>query len=141
MLGYLEDEKQTKEAINSEGWLKTGDIGVMNPSGYLKITDRIKDMFIVGGFNTYPAEIENILAKHKNIISTAVIGVPDDRLGEVGKAFVVLKEKAKILEEDLINWCKEHMANYKVPREVVFVNQLPLNASGKVMKYKLRKDG
>tara|TARA_B100001179_G_scaffold233186_1_gene230041 strand:- start:1038 stop:2585 length:1548 start_codon:yes stop_codon:yes gene_type:complete len=141
MLGYLEDEKQTKEAINPEGWLKTGDIGVMNPSGYLKITDRIKDMFIVGGFNTYPAEVENILAKHKDIISTAVIGVPDDRLGEVGKAFVVLKENAKILEEDLVNWCKEHMANYKVPREVVFVKQLPLNASGKVMKYKLRKDG
>ena len=141
MLGYLEDEKQTKEAINPEGWLKTGDIGVMNPSGYLKITDRIKDMFIVGGFNTYPAEVENILAKHKDIISTAVIGVPDDRLGEVGKAFVVLKENAKILEEDLVNWCKENMANYKVPREVVFVNQLPLNASGKVMKYKLRKDG
>ena len=84
-------------------------------------------------------QIENILAKHKEIISSAVIGITDKRLGEVGKAFVVVKKSTKLTEEELINWCRENMANYKVPREVVFLEELPLNAAGKVMKFKLRE--
>ena len=139
MQGYLDEKEQTRETIDSEGWLKTGDIGILDDSGYLKITDRSKDMYIVGGFNTYPAEIENILAKHKEIISSAVIGITDKRLGEVGKAFVVVKKSTKLTEEELINWCRENMANYKVPREVVFLEELHLNAAGKVMKFKLRE--
>ena len=139
MLGYYEEPKQTEEAISDDGWLHTGDIGVINSQGYLSITDRSKDMFTVGGFNTYPAEIENILASHTHISSSAVIGISDKRLGEVAKAFVVLKERCFIEEHDLIKWCRNNMANYKVPREISFVSDLPLNASGKVMKYKLRE--
>ena len=139
MLGYYEEPKQTEEAISVDGWLHTGDIGVINSQGYLSITDRSKDMFTVGGFNTYPAEIENILASHTHISSSAVIGISDKRLGEVAKAFVVLKEGFFIEEHDLIKWCRNNMANYKVPREISFVSDLPLNASGKVMKYKLRE--
>ena len=139
MVAYYQDKKETKETINSEGWLKTGDIGILDSSGYLKITDRSKDMFTVGGFNTYPAEIENILSKHKEIVLSAVIGKPDKRLGEVAKAYVVLKEESQLNEVTLIDWCKDNMANYKVPREIVFVKELPLNAAGKVMKFKLRE--
>ena len=139
MLGYYEEPEQTKEAISEDGWLNTGDIGVINRQGYLSITDRSKDMFIVGGFNTYPAEIENILASHSYISSSAVIGIPEERLGEVPKAFVILKESCLLEEKELIKWCRAHMANYKVPREISFVTALPLNASGKVMKYKLRE--
>jgi len=139
MLGYYEEPKQTEEAISVDGWLHTGDIGVINSQGYLSITDRSKDMFTVGGFNTYPAEIENILASHTHISSSAVIGISDKRLGEVAKAFVVLKEGFFIEEHDLIKWCRNNMANYKVPREILFLSGLPLNASGKVMKYKLRE--
>jgi acyl-CoA synthetase (AMP-forming)/AMP-acid ligase II len=139
MQGYYEEPEQTKETISEDGWLYTGDIGLINPQGYLSITDRSKDMFIVGGFNTYPAEIENILASHVHISSSAVIGIPDKRLGEVAKAFVVLKEGCSIEESELIKWCRINMANYKVPRKISFVSDLPLNASGKVMKFKLRE--
>tara|TARA_B110000014_G_scaffold99660_1_gene68473 strand:+ start:3721 stop:5265 length:1545 start_codon:yes stop_codon:yes gene_type:complete len=139
MKGYYEEPEQTMDTVDEEGWLHTGDIGVINAQGYLSITDRSKDMFIVGGFNTYPAEIENILASHADISSSAIIGIPDKRLGEVAKAFVVLKEGCFLEAVDLIKWCRIHMANYKVPRKITFVSTLPLNASGKVMKYKLRK--
>jgi acyl-CoA synthetase (AMP-forming)/AMP-acid ligase II len=139
MKGYFEDLKATHDAIDSEGWLHTGDIGFLDESGYLKITDRVKDMFIVGGFNTYPAEIENIMSSNAAIAQVAVIGVPDERMGEVAKAFVILKNQMNISEEALIAWCKENMANYKVPRTIKFVDKLPTNAAGKIMKFELKE--
>jgi acyl-CoA synthetase (AMP-forming)/AMP-acid ligase II len=114
---------------------------VFDEAGNLKITDRTKDMFIVGGFNAYPAEIENILMTHPAVGQAAVVGVPDQRLGEVAKAFVVPRAGATIDEAELIAWSREHMANYKVPRSVEVVDALPLNATGKVMKNVLRERG
>jgi acyl-CoA synthetase (AMP-forming)/AMP-acid ligase II len=138
MAGYFEDPDATAEAIDGEGWLHTGDIGVLDERGYLRITDRKKDMFIVGGFNAYPAEIENLMMSHPSIAQVAVIGVPDQRLGEVGRAFVVARPGHAPDPEDLMAWCREHMANYKVPRSVVFLDALPLNAANKVLKDDLR---
>jgi len=141
MAGYIGDEAATAEAIDDEGWLHTGDIGVFDEAGNLKITDRTKDMFIVGGFNAYPAEIENILMAHPAVGQVAVVGVPDERLGEVAKAFVVPRAGATADEAELIAWSRAHMANYKVPRSVEVVDALPLNATGKVLKYVLRGRG
>jgi acyl-CoA synthetase (AMP-forming)/AMP-acid ligase II len=139
MRGYLDDPGETAKAIDPEGWLHTGDIGVMDERGYLRITDRIKDMFIVGGFNCYPAEIENLMYRHGGIAQVAVVGVPDERMGEVGVAFVVPAPGASLTPDEVVAWCREHMANYKVPRRVELVKTLPTNASGKVLKYELRQ--
>lgn len=138
MPGYFENPEATAQAIDEDGFLHTGDIGIMDADGYLAITDRIKDMFIVGGFNAYPAEIENALLTHPSVAQVAVVGQPDDRLGEVGHAFVVLRTEQTVSEQELIEWSRQCMANYKVPRHVTFVDLLPLNASGKVLKYELR---
>jgi acyl-CoA synthetase (AMP-forming)/AMP-acid ligase II len=136
--GYFEDPDATAATIDADGWLHTGDIGVMDDAGNVDITDRLKDMFIVGGFNAYPAEIENTLMGHDAIAQVAVVGVPDDRMGEVGHAFVVLRPDADLDADSLVDWCRERMANYKVPRGVHIVDALPLNASGKVLKFELR---
>ena len=138
MRGYYEDPEQTAIAIDARGWLHTGDIGVMDERGYLKITDRMKDMFIVGGFNAYPAEIENELLRHPAIAQAAVVGAPDERLGEVGVAFVVPRAGEAADPEQIVAWAREQMANYKAPRRVVVVDALPVNASGKVLKFELR---
>jgi acyl-CoA synthetase (AMP-forming)/AMP-acid ligase II len=139
MQGYFRDEAATAEAIDRAGWLHTGDIGVMNDRGYIAITDRKKDMFIVGGFNAYPAEIENILLGHPAIAHAAVVGVPDDRQGEVGHAFVVARSGCILDAAEVTAWSREHMANFKVPRAVHVVEALPTNASGKVLKFELRR--
>lgn len=139
MRGYYGDPGATSEVISPDGWLRTGDVGVLDASGNLRITDRIKDMFIVGGFNAYPAEIEQLLGLHPDVREAAVIGVPDPRLGEVGKAFVVRSPGSVLTEDDLIAWSRREMANYKVPRAVRFVAELPRNASGKVVKGALRR--
>lgn len=139
MQGYLDDPEETARAITADGWLKTGDIGVMDADGYVRITDRIKDMFIVGGFNTYPAEIENMLCSMPGIARAAVIGVPDERLGEVALAYIVRAAGATLDEAQVVAWSRENMANYKVPRSVLFVDEFPLNASGKVLKTVLRE--
>ena len=139
MRGYFKDEAETAKAIDRDGWLHTGDIGVMDRQGYLKITDRIKDMFIMGGFNVYPAEVENLLFQHQDIAASAVIGVPDERMGEVGMAFVVAVPGSVLDAEAVMAWSRENMANYKVPRYVEIVDTLPSNASGKVLKFELRK--
>jgi HIP---CoA ligase len=138
--GYFEDPEATAEAIDTDGYLHTGDVGVMDAEGNVAITDRKKDMFIVGGFNAYPAEIEAALLEHPSVSQVAVVGMPDPRLGEVGCAFVVLRPSADPDEVAgaLPAWAKEKMANYKVPRRVEVVDALPLNASGKVMKTELR---
>jgi acyl-CoA synthetase (AMP-forming)/AMP-acid ligase II len=138
MKGYFEAPEQTAEAIDADGWLHTGDIGVMDDRGYLRITDRKKDMFIVGGFNAYPAEIEALLCGHPDVSQAAVVGVPDDRMGEVGYAFVVLTPGSVAAPDDIRGWAKEHMANFKVPGHVEVVDAFPLNASGKVLKFELR---
>lgn len=136
MEGYLDDPAATAEAIDSDGWLHTGDLGNFTDTGRLRIVGRKKDMFIVGGFNAYPAEIEGFLLNHPAVAQAAVIGVPDERLGQVGKAFVV--RKGDISGDQLISWCRDRMAGFKVPRAVQFVDALPLNATGKVVKDMLR---
>lgn len=137
MRGYLDDPEATAEAIDADGWLHTGDVGVVNERGYLTITDRIKDMYVSGGFNVYPAEVEQTLARLDAVAESAVIGVPDNRLGEVGKAYVLRRDGA-LSEADVLAHCKERLANYKVPRAVEFVDELPRNATGKVLKWVLR---
>jgi acyl-CoA synthetase (AMP-forming)/AMP-acid ligase II len=139
MKGYFDDPAATASAFDGAGRLRTGDIGVMDARGYLRITDRKKDMFIVGGFNAYPAEIESVLSRHPAIAQVAVVGAPDARLGEVGVAFVVLRPGAALDEGELVAWSRERMANYKVPRRAVVVEALPTNATGKVLKYRLRE--
>ncbi|CCK29391.1 long-chain-fatty-acid--CoA ligase [Streptomyces davaonensis JCM 4913] len=141
MRGYWQDEAATAEAVTPEGWLRTGDVGVLDEQGCLRVTDRIKDMYIVGGFNAYPAEIEGLLGLHPDVADVAVIGVPDGRLGEVGKAYVVRRPGAVLTSDDLMAWSRREMANYKVPRSVEFVAELPRNASGKVVKGELRVRG
>lgn len=138
MQGYFEDPTATAAVLDAAGWLRTGDVGVLDAAGNLRITDRIKDMFIVGGFNAYPAEIEQLLGLHPDVADIAVIGVPDGRLGEVGKAYVVRRPGSVATGDDLIAWSRREMANYKVPRVVEFVGELPRNASGKVVKGELR---
>jgi acyl-CoA synthetase (AMP-forming)/AMP-acid ligase II len=138
MQEYFDDPVATGAAIDPEGWLRTGDIGLLGADGNLRITDRKKDMYIVGGFNAYPAEIEGLMLSHPGVAQVAIVGVPDDRLGEVGAAFVVALPGQTIDPDELIAWCREHMANYKVPREVRIVTSLPLNPTGKVMKFALR---
>jgi HIP---CoA ligase len=141
MRGYFEDPGATDAAFDEEGYLRTGDIGLIGKDGNLRITDRKKDMFIVGGFNAFPAEIEGIMLTHQGVAQVAVVGIPDDRLGEVGQAYVVRRAGEEIDEPALIAWCRAHMANYKVPRQVVFVDDLPLTASGKVQRFRLRRSG
>ncbi len=140
MLGYLDDAAATAATYTSDGWFRTGDIGHMNGDGYVTITDRLKDMFTVGGFNVYPAEVENILAAHRGIADSAVVSKPDERLGEVGVAYVVRSPTgATLTADDVISYCRGQLANFKVPRAIVFVDQLPRNASGKVLKRDLRE--
>ena len=135
MLGYLDDPGATATAIDSDGWLHTGDVGHLDDRGYLTITDRLKDMYISGGFNVYPAEVEQAIARLAGVTESAVVGAPDERLGEVGKAFVVA---AGLSTEDVIAHCTRLLANYKVPKTVEFVGELPRNAAGKVLKRVLR---
>jgi acyl-CoA synthetase (AMP-forming)/AMP-acid ligase II len=136
--GYLDDPEATASAIDADGWLHTGDLGTLDADGYLRIVGRIKDMFIVGGFNAYPAEIENLMLRHPRIAQVAVIGVPDDRLGEVAAAFVVLHEGPAIEPAEIVGWARGEMANFKAPRTVEILDALPLNATGKVVKDELR---
>jgi HIP---CoA ligase len=136
MLGYLDDPEATAEAIDADGWLHTGDVGTLDEQGNLTITDRLKDMYISGGFNVYPAEVEQTLARLDGVTDVAVVGVPDDRMGEVGKAYVV----GSTTPDDVIAFAKERLANFKVPRHVELVDALPRNLSGKVLKNELRQE-
>jgi acyl-CoA synthetase (AMP-forming)/AMP-acid ligase II len=140
MLGYLDDPGATAVAIDGDGWLHTGDAGRLDAAGNLAITGRINDMYICGGFNVYPAEVEQVLARLDGVAESAVIGVPDPRLGEVGRAFLVSRPGHVLAEADVLAFCRERLANYKVPRRVVFRDALPRNASGKVLKTVLREE-
>ena len=139
MLGYLDDPAASAAAIDPDGWLHTGDVGTVDDAGNLRITDRLKDMYICGGFNVYPAEVEQALMRLDGVADAAVIGVPDERLGEVGKAFVVLRADADLDEQAVIAYSREHLANFKNPRSVVFCESLPRNLGGKVVKPQLRE--
>ncbi|MEE4025165.1 FadD3 family acyl-CoA ligase [Gordonia sp. PKS22-38] len=137
MRGYLDDPAATKETIDEDGWLHTGDIGTIDERGNLKITDRLKDMYICGGFNVYPAEIEQALARLDGVTESAVVGVSDERLGEVGRAYLTVRDGSDLDEAAVIAYAKEHLANFKVPRSVVFVDAFPRNAAGKILKREL----
>ncbi|MDL2354509.1 MAG: FadD3 family acyl-CoA ligase [Pseudomonadota bacterium] len=138
MQRYLDDPEATERAIDTDGWLHTGDVGMLDQRGYLRITDRLSDMYISGGFNCYPAEIERLMSAHPAIAQVAVIGVADARMGEVGKACVVLRADARLSGAELTAWARARMANYKVPRSIAFMAALPQSASGKVLKYQLK---
>jgi acyl-CoA synthetase (AMP-forming)/AMP-acid ligase II len=140
MLGYLDDEEATRAAIDADGWLHTGDVGRLDPDGYLTITDRLKDMYICGGFNVYPAEVEQVLARLDGVAESAVIGVADARLGEVGRAYVVTRAGHALDAGEVLAFCRERLANYKVPRQLVFRDGLPRNPAGKVLKRLLREE-
>lgn len=135
MSGYLDEPEATRAALTTDGWLCTGDLGSLDARGYLRITGRLKDMYICGGFNCYPAEIEQLLLEHPEVLDVAVVGLADARLGEVGGAFVVRRNS--LTERELVAWARERMANFKVPRRVVFMPELPRNAAGKVQKFLL----
>ena len=139
MKGYFEDPDKTAETIDTDGWLHTGDVAVMDDRGYVRITDRTKDMFIVNGFNVYPAEVETLLLDHPGLAQVAVVGVPDERAGEVGVAFAVPAAGVALDPDELREWARGHMANFKVPARVEVCSELPLNASGKVLKFELRE--
>jgi long-chain acyl-CoA synthetase len=138
MKGYYKRPQATADAFR-KGWFHTGDIGRIDEDGYIYIVDRVKDMVIRGGFNVYPREVEEVLMSHPAISLAAVIGVPNEKLGEEVKAFVVLKEGAELTEQELIAWSKENMADYKYPRMVEFRDTLPMNATGKILKIELRE--
>jgi long-chain acyl-CoA synthetase len=137
MKGYLHRPEATAEVMR-DGWFRTGDLARRDEDGWLYIVDRAKDMIIRGGFNVYPREIEEILLTHPAVSMAAVIGVPHDSHGEEVKACVVLHPGATLTEHELIDWCKENMATYKYPRQVEFLDTLPMNATGKILKRELR---
>ena len=139
MLGYLDDPQATADAVDADGWLHTGDVGKLDSAGNLQITDRLKDMYICGGFNVYPAEVEQVLARLDGVLDCAVIGIPDERLGEVGRAFLVTRPGSGLDEQAVIAYTREYLANFKTPRSVRFVDTLPRNAGGKVVKPQLRE--
>jgi HIP---CoA ligase len=140
MTGYLDDPAATRAAINADGWLHTGDVGHVDPEGYLTITDRLTDIYICGGFNVYPAEVEQVLARLDGVAESAVIGVPDERLGEVGWAYVVPEPGHQLTAGRVIGFCRDCLDSYQVPRQVVFCPALPRTASGKTLKRVLREE-
>lgn len=138
MKGYLGRPAATAEAIDSEGWLRTGDIALRDEDGYYYIVDRAKDLIVRGGFNVYPREVEETLMTHPAVSLAAVVGIPDERVGEEIKAFVITRPGVTLTESDVLAWCRDHLAVYKCPRAVEFCRELPLNATGKVLKQALR---
>jgi fatty-acyl-CoA synthase len=139
MKGYYKMPEATSQAIEADGWLHTGDLAVCDEEGYYKITGRIKDIIIRGGENIYPKEIEEFLYTHPAVKDVQLIGVPSKDYGEEVMAYVILKENAVLTEDDVKNYVKSHMARYKTPKYVQFVDEFPMTASGKIQKYKLRE--
>jgi acyl-CoA synthetase (AMP-forming)/AMP-acid ligase II len=139
MRGYLDDRAATEATVH-DGWVATGDVGFIGGDGNLRIVDRLKDMVVVGGFNVYPAEVERALLEHDSVAQAAVIGLPDERMGEVPGAFVVATPGAGVDVPSLVDFLGQRLAKFKVPRTVWVVERLPLNAAGKVAKAELRTD-
>lgn len=140
MMGYYQNPQATAEVITPDGWFRTGDLGVYDEQGYLKITGRLKDMFIVGGSNAYPAEIERMLQSHPQVKQAVVVGMPDRRLGEVAMAFVQRHEGATVEAAELSTFCRERMADYKVPRKFSFVDEFPRTSTGKIQRFVLSRE-
>jgi acyl-CoA synthetase (AMP-forming)/AMP-acid ligase II len=139
LIEYLGNPEATAQTLDKNGWLHSGDIGVLNAEGYLRITDRLKDMYIVGGFNVYPAEIERQMGSLEGLYACSIIGVPDARLGEVGHAFIIRKPDSTLTEAEVLAWSKVNLANYKIPRGITFVDSFPMNSTGKVLKFQLKQ--
>lgn len=139
MRGYWEEPDKTAETITPDGWLRTGDVAVMDDRGHVRIIDRKKDVVIVGGFNVYPTEVERLLGAHPDVEEIAVIGMPDDRMGEVPVAFVVPRQGRTVAEVEFRRWAQTQIANFKVPRRVINIASLPRNATMKVLKSQLRE--
>jgi fatty-acyl-CoA synthase len=138
MAGYWNLPEATAKTLDSDGWLRTGDAGYMDNDGYLYIHDRIKDMIISGGENIYPAEVESAICDHPDVAEVAVVGVPDDKWGEAVKAVVVMKAGKTATPSDIINFTRERIAGFKTPKSVDFIEALPRNASGKILRRHLR---
>ena len=135
--GYLDEPEATARVLTADGWLRTGDIAVVDDDGYLYLVDRAKDLVIVSGFNVYPAEVEEVLMEHPDVLEVGVVGVPHPHTGEAVKAFVVLKPGATAHEDTLVSWCLDNLARYKCPAKILFVDQLPRNLSGKLLRRSL----
>lgn len=138
--GYYRDEDKTKEAFTDDGWLYTGDIVSQDEAGYLSFKGRVQEMFIQGGFNVYPIEIENVLTSHKAVQMAAGIGVPDDFLGEIGRYYIVKTPGVKVTADELLEHCEKYLADYKVPRQIVFKEELPMTPAGKIQKSLLKAE-
>jgi long-chain acyl-CoA synthetase len=135
--GYLNEPEATAKVLSADGWLRTGDIAVVDDEGYLYLVDRAKDLIIVSGFNVFPAEVEDVLIEHPAVHEVGVVGVPHPHTGEAVKAFVVLEPGATAHEDTLVSWCLDHLARYKCPSKILFVDELPRNVSGKLLRRSL----
>ena len=140
MQSYFEDAEATAAAIDKDGWLHTGDVATIDETGLLRILDRLKEVVIVGGFNVYPAEVENILRPHPAIAEVAIIAIPDERMGEVCGACVVLREGQRLTLADLSAWARPRMANFKMPRHLFVRDAFPRTPLGKIQKFRLREE-
>ena len=139
MKGYYNNPDATKEAIDSNNWLHTGDLGTMDEKGYVRVTGRLKDMIIRGGENVYPREIEEFLYQHPKVLDVQVTGVPDEKYGEEVAAWIILKEGQTAVEEEIRDFCKGKISRHKIPRYIFFVDSYPMTASGKIQKFKIRE--
>ena len=138
MKGYWNRPDETAKVLRSDGFLRTGDIGMMNAEGFIKLIDRKKDMILVSGFNVYPNEVEEVIASHSGVLECGAIGVPDAHSGEVVKVFIVKKDK-NLTEKDVQQWAKENLTGYKRPKQIVFIDELPKSNVGKILRKDLRK--
>jgi len=138
MKGYWQREQATADVIDSDQWLHTGDVAVMDEHGYFTIVDRLKDMILVSGFNVYPNEIEDVVMLHPDVLEVGAIGIPDDHSGEVVKVYVVAKNK-NLTEESLKAHCRENLTGYKRPKQFAFVDELPKSNVGKILRRELRE--
>jgi acyl-CoA synthetase (AMP-forming)/AMP-acid ligase II len=140
MKGFLGRPEETAQVVTAEGWFRTGDIGRIDADGFVYVEDRLKDMIISGGENIYSPEVERVLAEHPAVLECAVVGVPDERWGEAVRAYVALRPGTTATEADLIEFCRDRLAHYKCPSSVVFLDALPRNPTGKLMKRTLRSE-
>ena len=138
MRGYLNDPERTAEVIDSDGWLRTGDLGMIDVDGYVNLVGRIKDMIRVGGENVAAPEVESFLLQHEKVKQAVVVGAPEARLGEVCVAFIELKSGVQATEDEIISYCRAGLASFKVPRKVIFVTEWLMSGTGKIQKFMLK---
>lgn len=138
--GYFRMPEETAAAFDADGWLHTGDMGYVDERGYIVLMGRLKEMYLQGGFNVYPVEVENLISRHPKVAMVAGIGVPDPVLGEIGRYYIIPKPGEKLTEEEIKAYCRIRLADYKIPRQIVFRSELPLTPVGKIMKSKLKEE-